>query len=292
MSTIADLLEQYHKLAASSDSAKLDTELLLCYCIDKSRSYLRAWPEAEVDGVQLQQFYGLMDRRANGEPVAYLVGSQGFWSLELAVNNHTLIPRPETELLVEKSLELLASKTHAKILDLGTGTGAVALALATERPQWSIIASDCVPQAVLLAEQNRRAHALNNVSIVESNWFQSLSDNQQSFDLIVSNPPYIDPADPHLSQGDVRFEPQTALVADGQGLADIRHIVENARQFLAEGGLLLLEHGFDQANLVQQLLEENGYSAVFTEQDLNGNDRVSGGYGTLLTACYRDIGNE
>ncbi|MEH6558949.1 MAG: peptide chain release factor N(5)-glutamine methyltransferase [Oceanicoccus sp.] len=275
MATVAELLLQSKELQSVSDSARLDAELLLCFCLDKDRSYLLAWPDAKVSSECAQQFLQLIERRIDGEPIAYIVGERGFWSLDLQVNPSTLIPRPETELLVEKTLDLMADVSRADILDLGTGTGAIALALASEKKGWNIVASDFQPQAVALAGSNKSKYSLNNVTVIQSDWFDEFVD--QSFDVIVSNPPYIDPDDKHLENGDVRFEPKSALVADNHGLADLEHIISNASTYLNNQGWLLLEHGYNQSDAVQALLQEAGFSQIFTELDLAGWGRVTGG---------------
>ncbi len=275
MATIAELLQCQQQLTSISDSAALDVELLLSHCLQKTRSYLKAWPEAEVPEAQQQQFQELLARRVQGEPIAYLIGEAGFWTLDLQVSSATLIPRPETELLVEKSLGLFADHEQISVLDLGTGTGAIALALASEKPAWKVVGCDRESEAVKLAEHNRQSCRLNNVEIVQSNWFQSL--DEQHFDLIVSNPPYIDKADPHLQQGDVRFEPLTALVADKHGMADIETIIKQAPDYLNDQGWLLFEHGYEQGEKVRQCFQTTGFDAVFTERDLAGHERVTGG---------------
>ncbi|MFA7553757.1 MAG: peptide chain release factor N(5)-glutamine methyltransferase [Spongiibacteraceae bacterium] len=275
MTTVADLLLHRDRLKAVSDSATADIELLLCYCIQKPRSYLRAWPEAVLSPAIEQQFLQLLSRRLQGEPIAYLIGERGFWTLDLQVSPATLIPRPETELLVEIVLSRLQSAVKARVLDLGTGTGAIALALASERADWQLLASDVSEEAVLLAEANRAALGLDNVSIQQSDWFTAIAPGR--FDAIVSNPPYIDPQDPHLHRGDIRFEPRSALVADNQGMADIEKIVAKAPNYLADAGWLLFEHGYDQGDKARALLAAAGFQQVFTEQDLAGQDRVSGG---------------
>ncbi len=273
MATIAELLVQSDRLSAISDSARLDTELLLCHCLDKPRSYLRAWPEAEPDSHQQQRFSTLLQRRIKGEPVAHILGSRGFWTLDLAVSPATLIPRPETELLVEACLELAACRDDCRLLDLGTGTGAIALALASEKPQWKILACDNQPEAVRLAEHNHQHLQLANVEVLQSDWFGAVGTG--GFDIIVSNPPYIDADDPHLQQGDLRFEPVTALVAGEQGMADIRHIVDAAQSYLLPGGYLLFEHSYQQAALVRALLLAAGYDEVRSLNDLAGHERVT-----------------
>lgn len=260
------------RLQPSSDSAKLDAEVLLLHVLDKPRSYLFTWPEAELNTQQIDAFKALVAKREMGHPVAHLVGIREFWSLELEVNNSTLIPRPDTETLVEKALSL-DLPTDAKMLDLGTGTGAIALSLASEQPNWQVTAVDFSEQAVALAKRNQQKLALNNVTVLHSNWFSAVP-NQQ-FDLIVSNPPYIDEQDEHLSQGDVRFEPMSALVAPDNGMADIKVIIEQARQYLAPNGYLLIEHGYQQALLLQEFFAQMAYSNILTIKDMAGCDRVT-----------------
>ena len=255
-----------------SPTPRLDTELLLAHALGKPRSYLHTWPERELEAAQLVCFQAALVRRQSGEPVAYILGQQGFWSLELEVAAHTLIPRPDTELLVETVLALLPA-TPAQVLDLGTGTGAIALALASERPAWRLTGVDRVAEAVALAERNRTRLKLSNSAFVESHWFSALAG--QRFQLIVSNPPYIAADDQHLAQGDVRFEPSSALVAGKDGLDDIRLIIEQAPDYLEAGGWLLLEHGFDQAAAVRELLSARGFSAVESRRDLAGHERIS-----------------
>ena len=275
MPSIAELLLLRDRLQACSDTALLDVELLLAHCLQKNRTYLRTWPEAEVANDTEQQFLALLCRREQGEPIAHLLGERGFWSLDLQVNASTLIPRPETELLVEQVLALLTDCPQLSVLDLGTGTGAIALALAQEKPDWKILACDREPAAVQLAEANRRALGLDNVSIFQSNWFAAVA--PQRFELIVSNPPYIDGDDPHLTQGDLRFEPRSALVAANKGLADIEHIIAHSQDYLQPGGWLLLEHGYNQRRAVRECFEQSGFINVFSRQDLAGMDRITGG---------------
>jgi release factor glutamine methyltransferase len=255
-----------------SPSPKLDAELLLAAALGKPRSYLRTWPEREPDAEQLARYQADLARRRSGEPIAYILGRQGFWSLDLIVAPHTLIPRPDTELLVETVLALLPA-TPAALLDLGTGTGAIALALASERQAWRLTGVDRVPQAVALAECNRAQLKLTNARFVESHWFSALAG--QCYQLIVSNPPYIAADDRHLAEGDVRFEPSSALVAGTDGLDDIRLIIQQAPGYLEAGGWLLLEHGFDQAAAVRELLNARGFVAVESRRDLAGHERIS-----------------
>jgi release factor glutamine methyltransferase len=270
MASIEFLLN--HVELPDSPTPRLDAELLLANILGKSRSYLHTWPERELDAAQLERYQAAIARRQAGEPVAYILGQQGFWSLELEVAAHTLIPRPDTELLVETVLTLLPA-TPAALLDLGTGTGAIALALASERPAWRLTGVDRVAEAVALAERNRLRLKLINAAFVESHWFSALAG--QRYQLIVSNPPYIAADDRHLAEGDVRFEPSSALVAGADGLDDIRLIIEQAPGYLDAGGWLLLEHGFDQAGTVRELLCERGFIAVESRRDLAGHERIS-----------------
>ena len=272
---IASLRQQLIQRFSDSDSAALDADCLLCAVLSCTRTYLRTWPEQELTPEQVEQAEQLAVRREQGEPVAYILGVREFWSLPLQVSPATLIPRPDTEALVEWALTLLSDKGQGqKALDLGTGTGAIALALKSEMPALSMWALEREPAALDLARRNA-ARLGFQVNFLASNWFAAL--NERNFQLIVSNPPYIDVADPHLSQGDVRFEPHTALAAEEDGLADIRQIIEQAPDYLAPGGWLLLEHGWQQAEAVRELLLARGFHAVITRQDLGGQERVSGG---------------
>ena len=270
--SIAELLQLASMLEGISDTPRLDLEVLLCHVLDKPRSYLFTWPEKVLEQKTVMQFNELLQRRAEGEPIAHLTGEKEFWSLSLAVNATTLIPRPDTELLVETALNLL-DKPTAHVLDLGTGTGAIALALANERPNWKIIAVDSVPEAVVLAEKNRQRLGLGNVRLLQSHWFKEIS--RQKFDLIVTNPPYIDAGDPHLKAGDVRFEPDSALVSGNNGLADIELIISGAKDYLIDGGWLLIEHGYLQAEAVSALLNEQGYGQISTQHDMAGHPRLT-----------------
>lgn len=273
MLSIRQALESSAELASLSESPRLDVELLLCHVLQQSRTYLMTRPETLLSEDQQQAFDQLLQRRIKGEPVAHLLGRWSFWSFDLAVNASTLIPRPDTESVVEKALELLPAEP-ATVADLGTGTGAIALAMATERPAWQVIATDYIAAAAELAEQNRADLGLSNVAVRQGSWLEPVA---EALDMVVSNPPYIDAEDPHLSQGDVRFEPLTALVADDAGLADIREISRQALSKLKPGGWLLFEHGFQQAEAVRSLLEQAGYQQVESAQDLTGNDRMTWG---------------
>lgn len=270
MTIIASLLSEAR--LPDSPSARLDAELLLAAALGKPRSFLHTWPERVVSGEAAELYASYLARRRNGEPVAYILGRQGFWSLDLEVAPHTLIPRPDTELLVETALALVPA-APARVLDLGTGSGAIVLALACERPLWRLIGVDRIDDAVALAERNRVRLQLDNVEFRESHWFSTLG--AERFDLIVSNPPYIAARDPHLDEGDVRFEPSSALVSGADGLDDIRLIVSEAPAHLNAGGWLLLEHGYDQAAAVRELLARQGFEAVESRRDLGGHERIS-----------------
>ncbi|CAA0083192.1 Release factor glutamine methyltransferase [Zhongshania aliphaticivorans] len=273
--TIADAMAMRERLRKVSDTPDLDVALLLCECLAKPRSYLYSWPERELDLAQIQRYLSLLARRIDGEPIAHILARRDFWSLPLAVSPATLIPRPDTECLVERALEMLAEQDSPAILDLGTGTGAIALAIGSERADAQVVASDFFPEVVALAEQNRIALAVSNVRVICSNWFSSMKGLR--FKLIVSNPPYIDPQDPHLDEGDVRFEPRSALVAGNKGMADLFSIIGEAPNFLLPGGELLLEHGFDQGALVRQALRDRGFVSVASRNDYGGNERISWG---------------
>jgi release factor glutamine methyltransferase len=260
-------------LANVSDSAKLDSQLLLAFCLAKPISYLLTWPERTLTETQNRQFQQLVSERAKGYPVAYLVGEREFWSLALYVEPSTLIPRPDTEILVETALASF-DEQPIRCLDLGTGTGAIALALASERSKWQIDAVDFSMEAVALAKRNAERHQLTHVAIYQSNWFEHVPEHA-TFDLIVSNPPYINPTDQHLALGDVRYEPLTALVSEANGLADIAHIITHAPHYLKDNGLLIVEHGYDQRLAVQSLFLQVGYHSIKTTKDYGGNDRIT-----------------
>ncbi|KAB0304356.1 peptide chain release factor N(5)-glutamine methyltransferase [Vibrio fortis] len=254
-------------------SPSIDAAVLLCHTLDKPRSYLLTWPEKHLTLEQEQHFNELLTRRLTGEPVAYIVGEREFWSLPLKVSPSTLIPRPDTERLVEVALDKTFGKT-GDILDLGTGTGAIALALASEMPNRNVTGIDLRPEAQQLASENAERLNITNTTFLNGSWFEPLPENSR-FSLIVSNPPYIEKDDPHLSQGDVRFEPITALVAEEKGLADIKHIADNARHYLEADGWLAFEHGYDQGDAVREIMQALGYLDVMTEKDYGGNDRVT-----------------
>ena len=254
--------------------AKQEARRILLEVLDINATTLMLYPDRELTQAQLLLVEPVLIRRLTGEPLAHILGYWYFWDFKLAVAPCTLIPRPDTELLVEQSLAL-SLPAQAKVLDLGTGTGAIALALAKEKPNWTVTGVDLHPDAVTLAQQNVGLLALANCQIKQSSWFEAVAGEQ--FDLIVSNPPYIDAQDPHLALGDVRFEPDSALVAPEQGLADIRHICTQAPQFLTPSGRLWLEHGYQQSDAVQQILTDAGFTSVQSIKDYGDQWRISGG---------------
>lgn len=269
---IADALKWASTELSHSDSAAIDARILLCATLEKPQSYLFTWPERVLSDNEAVRFQALIKQRAEGQPVAYLVGAREFWSLSLKVSPTTLIPRPETELLVEQALARLPVG-EASVCDLGTGTGAIALAIACERPDVNVTGVDKIADAVLLARENAGRNHIPNAIFLQSHWFESLAG--QTFSMIVSNPPYVEQDSHYLNEGDVRFEPSSALTAGTDGLDDIRYIISQAPQYLTENGWLLLEHGFNQAKPVQALLNQQGFTQVTTINDLAGQPRVT-----------------
>ncbi|MGV6807706.1 MAG: peptide chain release factor N(5)-glutamine methyltransferase [bacterium] len=277
MKTIADLLDCASRLQGISDTPRLDVEVLVCHLLNIQRSRLFSHPDTPVDDVLARSFESLIQRRIAGEPIAYITGKREFWSLPLTVTADTLIPRPDTELLVESALAIGQTLENnldrpLEILDLGTGSGAIALALASEKSGWNITAVDNSPGALCVAQANGERLNLTNVNFIESDWFSNITG---AFDLIVCNPPYIAETDPHITEGDVQFEPRSALTSGSQGMDDIAIIVRAAPAFLVARGVLILEHGFQQAAEIQELLRQTDYIDVSTRQDLAGNDRIT-----------------
>lgn len=270
-------------LALDSPTARIEVRMLLQHVLQVSRAFLIAHPDTELNAEQRAVYTALLERRLAGEPLAYILGEREFFGLNFIVSPATLIPRPDTELLVTEALQRLPAQSTAqtRVLDLGTGSGAIALSLAHTRPDLAVTAVDASAAALAIAQKNAARLHCNHVRLLQSDWFSAL--NNAQFDLIVSNPPYIEETDTHLQQGDLRFEPRSALAAGGDGLDDLRHIIANARTHLRPGGWLLLEHGYDQAPRVRELLAKAGYTDIYSARDLGGIERVSGG--RILPGC-------
>ena len=264
-------------LAHHSMSARLDAEVLLAFVLGKNRSYLRAWDDKKLEVKSLKLFAELVDKRREGMPIAYLTGQREFWSREFKVAPAVLIPRPETELLVELCLESLSCSQKYTVLDLGTGSGAIAITLAAERPLIEMTAVDKSLDALEIAKDNAVRHNCQHIDFVFSDWLSALS-SDLTFDFILSNPPYIAQDDVHLSQGDVRFEPISALVATDNGLGDIKRIANDAKKHLRPGGQLWFEHGYNQAQEIQAILNALNYNNIKTHFDLSGQPRVTMGF--------------
>ncbi|MEI6068548.1 MAG: peptide chain release factor N(5)-glutamine methyltransferase [Methylococcaceae bacterium] len=276
MPTIKNLLAHAtNTLSSYSDSPLLDAEVLLGFVLEKPRTYLRAWCDNSLTDQQLATFEALIKQRQQGTPIAYLTGTREFWSRNFTVTPDVLIPRPDTELLIELSLDLIPKDEAVKLIDLGTGSGIIAVTLAAERPNALITAVDASFAALTIAKQNAQLYQLSNITFYQSDWFSKVPNTQ--FDCVVSNPPYIDSADEHLRQGDVRFEPKTALIAEDQGLSDIQIIADKARSYLKPAGHLLIEHGYNQAIQVQAIFNALAYDKVQSYQDLSGQPRVTYG---------------
>ncbi|MCU7960276.1 MAG: peptide chain release factor N(5)-glutamine methyltransferase [gamma proteobacterium symbiont of Bathyaustriella thionipta] len=275
--SIAQLLAQATRVLSDRPDIqpRFESELLLAHVLKVNRSHLFAFPEKKPATRQSGHFLQLVEQRRAGQPIAYLTGQRDFHAIQLQINADVLIPRADTELLVDTAIDLLENRPQARILDLGTGSGAVALALAHALPQAHISATDISQPALQIAEQNRQALKLPPVHFFQGNWFTALPAETARFDMIVSNPPYIARHDLHLQQGDLRFEPQQALVSGKDGLQDIRIIIEQAATWLRPNGCLLLEHGYQQADALKQLFKQHGYRAINNLRDLNQQARVT-----------------
>ncbi|VAW50118.1 Peptide chain release factor N(5)-glutamine methyltransferase [hydrothermal vent metagenome] len=273
---IQHVLQQgYQALSKTSDSTMLDAQVILAYVLQCNTAHLMAWSEKNLNDEQISQYLQLIQQRRQGLPVAHLTGQREFWSLNFNVDNSTLIPRPETETLVEFILEKFNHKKNLKLLDMGTGTGAIAISIAKEKPEWEIFASDISEQALKLAAQNNEQHQTRNVTFIHSNWFYNITEHD--FDIIVSNPPYIANNDPHLTIGDVRFEPQSALTSGDTGMDDIEHLCAQAKNQLQKNGWLIVEHGYNQAQPVADCFAKNTYTKIGQKKDLSGHIRMTAG---------------
>ncbi len=258
---------------SSSDSARIDAEILLMHVIDKDRSYIYAHSEDFLEPSQINTFDNLIQQRSKGVPIAYLTGTKEFWSRKFHVTKDTLIPRPETELLIETVLKLANKNDELNILDLGTGTGAIAITLAKELPLASLTATDISFHTLNVAKRNAEYHQINNIDLHVSDWFSHIKD--KTFNFIISNPPYISESDPHLQQGDVQFEPISALTSGKNGLDDLTTIITQAQNYLESDGYLLVEHGFQQGKDVTILMEQENYQSIHALYDLAGHHRAT-----------------
>ena len=280
--------------AETSSSANLDAQVLLSHILTCNSAHLIAWPEKELNEQQLEKFKHVIKQRQQGIPIAHLTGQREFWSLNFKVNDSTLIPRPETETLVEFILDTFGEKENLAILDMGTGTGTIAISLAKEKPNWKITASDISSAALTLAKENSEALNTKNIAFIQSDWFKNIkyrgADERQDespfdgspfdtapFDIIVSNPPYIASDDPHLAEGDVRFEPETALISGITGMNDIKHLCSQAKNYLSPSGWLIVEHGYNQKTLAAECFARNGYKNISQRNDLAGHCRMTTG---------------
>ncbi len=272
MLKVAELLREA-AARLPGDDARHEAEQLLLHVLGVERAWLFAHATDAVDAEARERFEVLLARRIEGHPLAYLVGRRGFWTLDLQVNTATLIPRPETELLVELALARLPDDDMLRVADMGTGSGAIALSIASERPLATVMATDVLGPALAVAVKNAQAHGLENVWFRRGHWYAALGADR--FDMIVSNPPYIAAGDPHLAQGDLRFEPPPALASGADGLDAIREIVAGAHEHLVPGGWLLMEHGWDQGAAIRALLQQAGFAEAQTVQDLEQRDRVT-----------------
>ncbi|MDO8908346.1 MAG: peptide chain release factor N(5)-glutamine methyltransferase [Pseudohongiella sp.] len=283
-------LVQLQELGGLQDvTPRVDAEWLLTHVLQCSRSRLITHPDEALTEQQWQIFQRLIKRRQTGEPVAYITGTRGFWSLDLLVTPDVLIPRADTELLVEQVLALADNSQALTLADMGTGSGAIALAVASERPAWRVLAADASAAALAVAKQNAYLNNLSGVEFYQGDWCQALPDSLL-LDVLVSNPPYIEPGDPHLLQGDLRFEPISALAAQDGGVRDLAVLTEQSVSRLKPGGWLLFEHGYDQGAAVRELMAGHGFKQISTQRDLGGQERVT--LGRRVPAASEDADNE
>lgn len=275
MQTTKTLITAAQQNLKNFSSAKLDAELLLCKVMQWNRTAIYAHPEKIISAKKAAEFKALIQQRQHGQPIAYLTQEKEFWSLKLAINKTTFIPRPETEYLVQHALKMIPTDTPFKILDLGVGSGSIALALAHERPNSHVTALDISKNALNTAQQNAKTHQINNINFLLSDWYQALPPTK--FDIIVSNPPYIQQHDIHLLSNDIRFEPRLALVAGTDGMQSINTILADSTKYLSNNAAILIEHGYQQKQLVQNAFHRNGFQSISTYQDLAGHDRITSG---------------
>ena len=273
MDNVKDLLVDAERRLQTIETARLDAEILLASSMHTDRASLYSYPEREVSEDIVKNFQQLLEKRMDDYPIAYLTGGKEFWSLQLKVVQHTLIPRPETECLVETALELIPVDRHCDILDLGTGSGAIALAIAKERPKANLCALDVSCEAIAIAKENAKVHQLENTEFIQSDWFSSLGKRQ--FDYIVSNPPYVEHDDHGFIEGEIRHEPRKALDGGQQGIQSISQIISQAPSFLRSGAWILIEHGYKQAEIIRQLFISKNYDDINCRQDYAGLDRLS-----------------
>ncbi len=262
------------------DIDPFEVELLLCFVLKKSRAHIMAYPEEEIPQEGFVFFLEVLERRKIGEPIAYIFGKKEFWSKEFKVNSHTLIPRPETELLIETVLEKFPLSGQYQFLELGTGSGVISVTLSDLYPKSQVLATDISTEALKMAKNNRDNYKAHNLILLKSDWFSKIAPTQK-FDLIISNPPYLSVNDPHLSCGDLRFEPKAALVSGSHGLECLEKIIEDSKSFLQPGGILMLEHGYEQASRVEESFKQNGFTEVVLKKDLNHLPRVTMGKNLL-----------
>jgi release factor glutamine methyltransferase len=260
----------YHNLVMN-----LEVEILLANVLNVNRAYLHCHSERNLTQNEMDRFYSDVARRQKGEPIAYIIGKKEFWSLDFKVTKDTLIPRPETELLVETVFSLWDKSKPLKLLELGTGSGAIAISIAKECSNFHVTATDISKDALIIAEENKNHHQIKNIDFIQSDWFMNIKDK---FDMIVSNPPYISEDDPHLLEADLRFEPIGALSSGKTGLEAISHILAHAKKYLFSQGCVLLEHGYNQGEIVKELFLENRFFKVRTLKDINGLARVTFGF--------------
>jgi release factor glutamine methyltransferase len=273
MNSVQSVLDTASTQLSAYEQPRLEAEYILAYVLNKNRAFLRAFLETNLNEVQLTRFNDLLAQRILGVPFAYLIEQKTFWDITLKVTPDVLIPRPETELIVEHVLALYPHNEKIHLVDLGTGSGAIALAIANEKPTWSVVATDNSSAALAIATENRQSLKINNVSVVKSDWFSALAG--QTFDVVVSNPPYIAHDCPHLEENVKTYEPTLALLAHDDGMADIKQIVAQAAAYLSAQGWLMLEHGWQQAEKVQALFSQQGYENIQTLNDFSGLQRIT-----------------